>query len=124
MGVGRVRLQTRGRSVVEPCFISTSETLEQISVAEMKFAVIWLQSQCCLHLRCCRIKFRLVRQHKSKVHMRFRICAVESECELILFFCLLPLAFSSQGMSIIRMLNGAKLDVAYGQRVPSSLRDC
>src|SRR6266513_1444511 len=118
MGVERVRLQTRGRFVVRPNFASASKSLEQTSVTEMELAAVGLKTQRLFHVLRSRIKFGLRHQNSGEVHMRFGISGFEAKRDLILFFCLLPMAFFLQRQSIIKMLFGAGRHVRYHPRVP------
>src|SRR5713101_6827064 len=123
MGARKVRLQPRGYFVVRPCFIPASEPLEQVGIIEMELSIVWLKTQRRLHIQRCSIEFGLPRQHNSKVHMRFRVSRVETECDFVLLFGLLQLAFLLQRQSVIKMLAGAGWHIGYHPCAPLNLRN-
>src|SRR5438094_4386183 len=111
MRLGRIRQETRRCFVLRSGFVPASESLEQASVIEMEFAVVWLKMQRLFHVRRSRIKFGLRCQDNGKIHMRFWISRIEAECVFILFFCLFPSALFLYRHALINMLLGASRHV-------------
>src|SRR5713101_499579 len=123
MGIWRIRLQTRAGFEVRLSFVITSDPLEQSSVIEMELAVVRLNADRRLHMRDRSIEFGFSVQHNSKVHMRFRVSRVETECDFVLLFGLLQLAFLLQRQSVIKMLAGAGWHIGYHPCAPLNLRN-
>src|SRR5437016_7182217 len=113
MGIGRIRLETRALFEVRRSLVVASDPFEQISVIDMGLGVVGLKTQRRLHMWDCSIEFGLRSQRFSEVHMRFRVIGVETECDVILFFRLLQLAFFLQRQPVIKMLASAGWHIGY-----------
>src|SRR4029077_10668228 len=122
MRLGQIRQETRGRFVLRSGFVPASESLEQAGVIEMELAIVWLKTQRLFHVRRGLIKLGLRRKDNSKVHMEFRTSWIETECDVILFFRVLPSALFLQSRAIIKMLFGAARHVRYKPCSPLDFR--
>src|SRR6266487_4664103 len=87
----------------------------------MEGAVIWLQAQCGLQMRPSGVKFGLVHQHSSEIHMGFHVVRVEAKREIVFFGRLLQLAGFLQHKRVIKMLSRTGWEVSRHPRAPLKL---